>query len=195
MKVGIDLDNTLADYSRPLTRLCLEHGIPVASGHPRKLLREEIGRRGCEADWTRLQGMLYGPWMQEAELAPGFRGFLERATLAGATCLIVSHRTRVPLLGEPHDLHAAARAWLASVGLEACTAHLEETRAAKIQRIASLQLDVFIDDLPQVLDDPGFPAGTRRILFDPAHQHGQRAGMTRATTWESIGHHVFGASA
>ena len=32
---------------------------------------------------------------------------------------------------------------------------------------ASVGCDVFIDDLPEILAMPGFPAGMRPVLFDP----------------------------
>ncbi|MGO9771878.1 MAG: hypothetical protein ACLPSW_20490 [Roseiarcus sp.] len=43
----------------------------------------------------------------------------------------------------------------------------EETKDAKIARIAALELDAFIDDLPEILCMQDFPAQTAAILFDP----------------------------
>ncbi len=39
-------------------------------------------------------------------------------------------------------------------------------------RAAALKVDVFIDDLPEILEHPGFPAGARAILFDPEDRWG-----------------------
>jgi hypothetical protein len=62
------------------------------------------------------------------------------------------------------------------------------TRAAKIQRIRELRCDVFIDDLPELLLDPQFPAQTRRILFAPQGS-GMKAPLTNviiAQSWAEI---------
>ena len=75
-------------------------------------------------------------------------------------------------------MHAAARGFLASQGLigdgagqidPSCT-FFELTKEAKVQRIAALGCDVFIDDLPEIFGQPGFPAATRPMLFDPIDQ-------------------------
>ena len=39
-------------------------------------------------------------------------------------------------------------------------------------RAGALKVDVFIDDLPEILEHPGFPAGARGILFDPEDRWG-----------------------
>jgi hypothetical protein len=41
----------------------------------------------------------------------------------------------------------------------------ESTRAEKIERIARLGCTHFIDDLPEVLDDPNIPPGVAKVLF------------------------------
>jgi hypothetical protein len=44
---------------------------------------------------------------------------------------------------------------------------LELTKQEKIQRIAKLGCDGFIDDLPEFLSEPAFPK-IQRLLFDPS---------------------------
>ena len=43
----------------------------------------------------------------------------------------------------------------------------EETRQEKVGRVAALELDAFVDDLPEILMMPGLPEHCRRILFAP----------------------------
>ena len=43
----------------------------------------------------------------------------------------------------------------------------EGTREAKLQRIASLGCTHFVDDLEEVLREPGFPPSVERILYAP----------------------------
>lgn len=186
MRIGLDLDNTLADYASPLARLCREHGIDAGEGDPKLALRGFLRAAGREPEWTMLQGELYGPLMTEARAFPGAAEFTAAAARAGATCVVVSHRTRTPIAGQAHDLHASARSWLAAHGFGGLEVHLEETKQAKLGRIAALRLDVFVDDLPELLLDPAFPRGVRRILFDPRSEHAVAAGLERVDSWNAL---------
>ena len=191
MRIGIDLDNTLADYRRPLEVLCAEHGLRGAHPDPKLALRDYLRSAGREEEWTRLQGELYGPLMNHALLFEGANEFFSRCHLQGASCHIVSHRTRKPISGGDHDLHEAARLWLVRQGLSGITAYFEETKRQKIERIGALDLDVFIDDLPEILSDPHFPAGTRGILFDPGDRHTDHVGYSRVQRWTAVQNAVF----
>jgi len=191
MRIGIDLDNTLADYRRPLEALCAKHGLSGPHADPKLTLRDYLRGAGREEEWTRLQGELYGPLMSDALLFEGANEFFGRCRLHGASCHIVSHRTRKPISGSDYDLHQSARLWLERQGLGAVSAHFEETKSQKIERISALDLDVFIDDLPEILLDPGFPAGTKRILFDPGDRHADQSGCRRARSWVSVQDAVF----
>jgi len=171
MRIGVDLDNTLADYSAPLARLCREYGVGRAAPNAKLALRDHLRERGREAEWTNLQGEIYGPLMPEARLFPGAAEFLSRAMGRGCECFVVSHRTRRPIAGQAYDLHQSARLWLQGQGLGDIAVYLEESKISKLTRIGSLRADVFIDDLPELLGDRAFPAGVRPVLFDPARSH------------------------
>jgi hypothetical protein len=186
MRIGIDLDNTLADYRRPLERLCALHGVGGEHKDPKLALREELRSRGDEARWTLLQGELYGPLMQEAGVFAGAAAALNGWLSSGAEVFVVSHRTRHPIAGEKHDLHAHARRWIEEQGLRVDGIFFEESKGTKVGRIKSLQCDFFIDDLPEVLTRNDFPVGTRRILFDPGLSHGVIAGVQTAATWAEV---------
>ena len=45
--------------------------------------------------------------------------------------------------------------------------YLELTKEEKIKRVRLLDLDLFIDDLPEILQMDGFLNKTKKILFDP----------------------------
>jgi len=190
MRIGIDLDNTLADYSAPLLRLCALHGVDPG-GDPKLALREHLRGAGREDEWTRLQGEIYGPLMAEALLFPGVADFFRRSLDAGSECFIVSHRTRQPIAGEAHDLHCSARHWLRAMGLANVPVHLEESKSAKVGRIRSLDVNCFIDDLPELLLESAFPEGVRRILFDPGNQHADSPAWRRCSSWRSVTSELF----
>lgn len=179
MRIGIDLDNTLVCYDQLFWRLAVERGW-IASTIParKELVRDELRRLGRESDWTLLQGEVYGSRMCEATPFPHALEALQDFHRRDSFVCVVSHRTKVPFAGPSADLHAAARDWLESqgfidqsaTGLSQATVFLETTKTEKLARIESLGLDYFIDDLPELLLDPAFPVGVRRVLFDP-HRH------------------------
>jgi hypothetical protein len=66
----------------------------------------------------------------------------------------------------------------------------ELTKEEKVARAADLGVDMFIDDLPEILAMPGFPLGMRKILFDPDNQFAGRTGnggeVDRRSSWAAI---------
>jgi hypothetical protein len=172
--IGIDLDNTLISYDRLFHTLALEQGLIPAELAPNKTeVRDFLRRAGKEPAWTALQGLGYGRRIREAEIFPDALDFLREGRKRGWQMHIVSHKTGAPIVGEAVDLHEAARGWLeskaihAEIGLPRENVWFELTKAEKIGRIRELGCEVFIDDLPELLLDPQFPTGTRRILFAP----------------------------
>ena len=100
------------------------------------------------------------------------------------------------MLGPKHDMHAAARGFLAARGLvgdgasqiDPAKVFFELTKEEKVARAAALQCEVFVDDLPEILAMPGFPDSMRRILFDPENQFArkQAPGIHRSSSWADI---------
>lgn len=193
MHVGLDFDNTIVGYDALFHKVAREgglvpDGIPVSKVSVRDYLRK-IGR---EEAWTEMQGTVYGGRMAEAEAFPGVKAFLAWARTNTIAVSIVSHKTRHPFLGTQYDLHAAARAWIAA---SLCDeegplvadgdVYFELTKDAKLARIGALECDIYVDDLPEILLAPGFPAGTQPLLFDPVGHHTD-AGLRRAAAWDSV---------
>lgn len=177
MRIGIDFDNTLACYDQAFTRLAQEWGI-VGSGNVggkqgiRQLIRQ---KNNGEFLWQRLQGQVYGPRMQDAEQFMGEDQFLRRCVATpGVQIFIVSHKTEFGHFDETKtNLRDAASQWMRNKGFfdqakyAISEKHLffEHTQQAKVERIASLQCDIFIDDLMEFFCTPSFPANTKKILF------------------------------
>lgn len=169
MLIGLDLDNTIVCYDAVFARLAAELGLPanvVSAG--KKGIRDYLRGKDREEEWTLMQGQAYGSRMSEAKPFEGVLEFVAAAAGAGEEICVVSHRTKVPFLGKPVDLHASALEWLAAQKVDSrARVFLEETAAAKAARIQTLGCDVFIDDLPEFLGRADFPTGTRKLLFVP----------------------------
>lgn len=194
--IGIDFDNTIVCYDDVFARVAVDLGlVPPGAATSKTAIRDHLRAAGQEDRWTELQGTIYGPRMPDAPPFPGVLEFFHACRAAGVPVAIVSHRTRFPYLGERHDLHAAARGWLvrqgfhsaAGIGLPEDRVFFEETKEAKLARIAALGCTHFIDDLPELLAHPLFPANVRRILFDPRAAAPLPADTSRLSAWDQAG--------
>ncbi len=207
MRIGIDFDNTIACYDGVFYAAALQREL-IAPDLPRdkNSVRDFLNGSGRADAFTELQGYVYGARMDLAAPYSGVVDFVRAARAAGHAVFIVSHKTRHPMMGPRYDLHAAARGFLAGHGLvgpggllpdeNAC---FELTKEEKLARAVQLQVDVFIDDLPEILGMPGWPDRVRRVLFDP---DGRRPdGVWKADifecyrTWASLRAAILGPAA
>lgn len=176
MIIGVDFDNTIVQYDDLFHLLALERGlIPPDLPPTKQSVRNYLREIGREPAWTELQGSTYGPQLHRAIPFPGVLDFFTQCRTRNIEVFIVSHKTRFPIIGPQHDLHAAANDWLAANGfydaarggLTRRRVHFDLTKDAKLDRIAFLRCTHFIDDLPEFLAEPTFPSGVHRVLFDP----------------------------
>lgn len=180
MKIGLDFDNTIVSYDSIFFQVAQERGL-TPDGLPQSKLavRDHLRQIGQEDVWTEMQGYVYGARMLEADAFPGIVQFLHWARRAGIETCIVSHKTKHPFLGHPYDLHAIARQWIVQnlhdedgPLIPEDRIYFELTKAEKLARIEAVQVDYFVDDLPEILTADGFPAArTTPILFDPAREN------------------------
>jgi len=198
MRIGIDFDNTIACYDGVFHAAALERGlIPSDLGRDKNSVRDHLNGSGRKDDFTELQGYVYGARMNLVSPYPGFADFVAAARDAGHPLFIVSHKTKHPILGPKHDMHAAARGFLTDRGFMGTGAaqiapdnvFFELTKDEKVARAKTLGCELFIDDLPEILGMTGFPDGMRKILFDPENQFaGTKAGEVydRRPSWAAI---------
>jgi hypothetical protein len=193
MLIGVDFDNTLVCYDELFYREAVARElVPAELPASKEQIRDYCRRAGRNDDWTLLQGHVYGVAIAEARAFPGALEFFSACRDAGVETRIISHRTRYPALGPKHDLHAAALRWLEINDLldagrldgGSRLAYFEETRRAKLDRIAESRCACFIDDLPELLSSPDFPRGVRRVLFDPHGTCPHDADFERVCTWD-----------
>ena len=194
MIVGVDFDNTIVGYDQLFHRVAVEQGlVPTGMKPTKSAVREQLRNTGQEDAWTELQGYVYGARMAEAEPIPGALECLEQLIRHDVEMYIISHKTRHPYRGPQYDLHAGAWNWLedhgafesSQVGLRRSAVFFEETKEAKLARIAVQHCTHFIDDLPEILNAPDFPDAVERILFDPSEEY-VAASLAWASAWSQI---------
>ena len=179
MRIGLDFDNTIVGYDHVFARAAVEGGLlPTGFKGSKIEVRDAVrALKNGEQRWQMLQGQVYGKFMPEARMIDGVGDFLMRCKERGDTLYIVSHKTEFGHFDDSFiNLRDAARAWMANrgffnpgqYGLDPFKVSFHTTRDQKVAAIAELELDCFIDDLPEVLSHPDFPGATRRLLFDPS---------------------------
>jgi hypothetical protein len=203
VRIGIDFDNTIASYDEPMHQWAIERGL-ISSSVPRnkRLIRDGIrALENGEEKWRALQVFCYGPGMSSARPMAGVKEFLTACRSSGVPVWIVSHKTEYANFGDPSvKLRGAALRWLETEGFLDSPAFgigservfFESTREAKIERILSLGLTHFIDDLEETFLEPAFPATVAKILL--SMQPTANGNNWRSfASWSEIRTEVFGS--
>lgn len=203
LRIGLDFDNTIANYDQAFPDVARILGYQTKATNKRDLKVELIASNEGETAWQRVQGLTYGKHIDQASLYPGVLEFVVRARSRGCEVFIVSHKTQFGHFDDTRtSLRDAATVWLTSnrvVGQGAAQVNESDiffasTRNEKIAKIQELSLDVFVDDLIEVLTDSLFPEKTRRILFGPISEQSPDSDMeiTSLQSWRAIGDELFG---
>ena len=203
--IGVDFDNTLVSYDDLFERLARERGLVPADTAPgKKTIRDSIRQLpDGEIEWQKLQGIAYGPRMQEAQLMAGAPEFFQACRQRAVRAVIVSHKTEFAGYDDTRtNLRDAAGAWMEAnrffesdgLGLRREDIHFASTRAEKIAIIKRLGCTLFIDDLEETYLEPTFPANVEKLLFAP-HGHAPLPSVRVCRTWREILDHVFHSSA
>lgn len=192
-RIGLDLDNTLIDYSSAYAHFAPDFGI-TALNPTREVIRTQL-RLGDDRDerWQEFQSRLYTEGLKFAQPAPALSQLMTACAEASIEVVAVSHKTkRGPELFGALDLRGPAEEWILAYATDLLPLtreriHFADTLEAKVEQISVLQLDVFIDDLPRVLQHADWPSSTFGIhyqrgpwLFDDGLWH---AGFEQVADW------------
>jgi hypothetical protein len=203
-RIGIDFDNTIITYDEVFCAVAKRWGLIDQTFCGRKQELRDAIRLLPEGElaWQRLQGQVYGKGIGEAKIVPGFEAFLRRCRAEKCSVVIVSHKTDYGHYDPDRvNLRKAALDWMAAMGLfddaygiGLKDVYFESTREEKLNRIAALSLTYFIDDLKEVLTDPGFPPTVRRILF-AEDEPSPTALYSVCPSWRDVEQQVFAGAA
>ncbi|MCM2303720.1 MAG: hypothetical protein NDJ72_03410, partial [Elusimicrobia bacterium] len=186
LRLGLDFDNTVIRYDAVFARLARRRGWlkgrPAATKDAVKALL--LAEDGHDLRWQALQAEAYGREILSATFFPGCLDFLRRAKAAGHEVFIVSHKSKTSHFDPSVKLREAALLWLKrrAKGLIApANVRFAADRAEKVRMIAHLDLDLFVDDLPEVLEHPAFPKDTARLHFSARPSR-----LPRAARWSEV---------
>jgi len=189
MHIGIDFDNTIVCYDDVFYKAAVEKKlIPAAFSPSKTQIRDFFRAEQRETEWTELQGYVYGARMDLAQPFPGVSAFFAHCQEHNIQISIVSHKTKHPYLGTQYDLHSAARKWLLQQPFfhDKIDLFFELTLQEKLRRIGQTECDAFIDDLPELLNEPNFPQKPRKILFDPGNLYQENTQWQKLSSWEQM---------
>jgi len=177
LRIGIDFDNTIANYDSVFEFAAKEKQFISQDWKGNKKELRNLLRNSVKGElkWQQLQGLVYGKYMHKAEAFPGLREFLFACKVRGVDLYIISHKTEYGHFdAEKISLRDEARKWLENnfqiskgkFGITRQNVFFHSTRLEKVQRIKELRCDYFIDDLVEVFEEELFPNDTKKILFD-----------------------------
>ena len=192
MIIGIDFDNTIADYTGVFYRVgCALSWLPESVGQSKNEVKQYFIEHGQERKWTELQGIVYGKEIEQAKPYKGCLYTLKTLYNRGHQLKLVSHKTKYPIIGEKVNFHDAATHWLISNGFieqqggpfTLQDLFFNETKENKINCINHLQCDVFIDDLESIFNHPNFPNKCKVLLFNSLQQDPR---LQRVEHWDEV---------
>ena len=216
--IGIDFDNTIVNYNRAFLRTALQlnfilkdwvyemYGVDTFENRDwfkgsftgaKNEIRDHLrSLENGEDNWQYLQGQVYGNFIDYAELFPGVANFLVHCRNRGIQVYVISHKTEFGHYDPSKtSLRKAALGWMDRTGLfqdaygiSTSDVFFHNTRKQKIQSIATLKCDYFIDDLTEVFLEPDFPLDAKRILFTP---NNVKSDIPSFDSWFAINKHIF----
>ncbi|SVE24545.1 uncharacterized protein METZ01_LOCUS477399, partial [marine metagenome] len=159
MKIGIDLDNTIISYDNAFLNVAKKIGLidqDFQGGKPEVKQEIKLLKDG-EKIWQELQGQVYGKFIGQANIFPGFKRFHWRCCNQQIPVTIISHKTKYGHYDEEKiSLRMSALSFLEQEGIVNKDKNIflqdvffTTTRAEKIKTIKHNNFDWFIDDLQE----------------------------------------------
>ncbi len=195
MLIGIDFDNTIIDYHDIFHTAAVDRRLVPPNVHKSKnAVRDYLRTEGQEQEWTALQGYVYGIGIKKARPFPGVMDFLQGCKRHGIGTVIISHKTRYPVIGHRYDLRKAALEWLGAqgffdtsrTGLSEQMVHFSSTIEEKIRTISRTGCTAFVDDLLEIFMHADFPSHIQRYLFAPYGRTSHCEGITVIKHWGEL---------
>ena len=197
LNIGVDFDNTIADYDLVFEEVAVDMGFLGGRNFLSKadVKNAIISQKDGDINWQRLQGQIYGKYMHKAKVFPGFTEFLLLAKIKGFTISVVSHKSEFGHFDDNKiSLRSEALNWILHnklietdlFKLQEKDIYFEATREEKIQRIITLGCNFFVDDLEEVFNEKNFPVEINKFLFDPLDKKINSKNFVTINSWRSL---------
>jgi predicted secreted acid phosphatase len=170
--IGLDLDNTIIDYSAAY--FSLSERFDLNELHRDRISIRNILRKSKfdDEEWQYFQSLLYTEGLVYAKPAEGLLDFLNICKHKKIGVSIISHKTTTTQARfGSQDLRAPALEWLRNNKILSnfisesdvifCTSAEE-----KVEVIKAKDFDIFVDDLIEILLDLELTSSLNRVLFE-----------------------------
>tara|TARA_B110001450_G_scaffold252322_1_gene273914 strand:- start:9188 stop:9778 length:591 start_codon:yes stop_codon:yes gene_type:complete len=165
-KIGIDLDNTLIDYSIPINFFSSK--ILKRNKTSKDKIKKYLIKNFGENKWTEAQEEIYGNLILKAKLFSFCRACLKFLNSEKFDIYIISHKTKKSEFSLKYDLRKQARIWIKKnlKGLiKEKNVYFCDTIEQKVRLINQNKFIYFIDDLPKILLHKKIEKKSFKILF------------------------------
>ena len=190
MIVGFDFDNTIISYEKLFKKIAYKKKlVPKNIKSNKNSVKEYLIKKNKETEWTILQGDVYGKYIMDAKIYIGVKKIMKSLSKNKIKFYIISHKTKFPYLGRKINLQVAAKKWIYknilrddnSINLSIKDIFFENSIKEKISRINKLRCNIYIDDLPKILEL--LPKGVIKILFTPNQKSQQKKPIISMKKW------------
>ena len=190
MIVGFDFDNTIISYEKLFKKIAYKKKlVPKNIKSNKNSVKEYLIKKNKETEWTILQGEVYGKYIMDAKIYVGVKKIMKSLSKNKIKFYIISHKTKFPYLGRKINLQVAAKKWIYknilrddnSINLSIKDIFFENSIKEKISRINKLRCNIYIDDLPKILEL--LPKGVIKILFTPNQKSQQKKPIITMKKW------------
>ncbi len=193
MIIGIDFDNTIINYSDSFKILAkTKKLIPQNFSSDKVSIRNYLRDKNLEDKWTALQGEAYGKNIMRAGIYDGVLDTFEYLLKNKYKIKIISHKTKYPFIGKKINLRISALKWIeknlikkiSKSDFSLSDIFFENTIERKIAKVQELKCDIFIDDLPEVLNL--LPKKVKKILFSPVSNNNSNDTFIAMNSWREF---------
>ena len=201
MKIGIDLDNTIISYDDAFLNVAkrrdlIDQDFQGGKSEVKQIIKQ---RKKGEKIWQKLQGQVYGKYIDQANIFPGFKRFHWRCSNQKIPVTIISHKTEYGHYDEEKiSLRMSALSFLEQEGIVNKDKNIfpqdvffTSTREEKIKTIKHNNFDWFIDDLEAVIFDNNLKDLPNKILFSKKTVE-QPVDVKFYSSWSEIEYEILG---
>jgi len=195
MKIGIDIDNTILDYSFSFTKHASTLlGASLPEGSTKLQVQNHVVMNYGEDSWTKIQGVVYSQTPLEAIVSEGFKEFLDQARMKRATINFVSHKTQFPIEGPRVNLRKLVldllrQERLLNPSLKSKDVVFCDSPEEKLKVIAMSNFNFFIDDLASIISK--LPKNLQGLHYRCECTSPLDAQHQPMKNWNQIKSHVF----
>ena len=192
MIIGFDFDNTIINYTKSFIYLSRKKKLVPEKNNKNKIsIRNYLRKNNIEDEWTILQGEVYGKNIMRAEIYVGVLEALLYLSKKNIKIKIISHKTKYPYIGEKINLRCSAMNWIkknlifnSNIKINQKDVFFEDTIENKIIKIKEEKCDIYIDDLPEILNL--LPSKIKKILFSPDKIKNHNSKFSIMNSWKEF---------